>query len=52
MRIVFVDIERIGDGAILMEKLKKPTDFEVPTEIRSCNAVLYGQIFLKSRLIK
>ena len=46
---MFGDIERIGDGAILTEKLKKTTDFGVPTEIRICKAVLYGQIFLKSR---
>ena len=46
---MFGDIERPGDGAILTEKLNKTTDFGVPNEIRSCNAVLYGQISLKSR---
>jgi len=50
-RIVFGDIERTGDGAILTEKLNKTTDFGFPTEIWSCNVVLYGQSFLKSRSI-
>jgi hypothetical protein len=33
MRIVFGDIERTGDGAILTEKLNKTTDFGDPSEI-------------------
>jgi len=45
MRIVFGDFGRTGDEAVLAEKLNKTIDFSFPTEIRICNAVLYGQIF-------
>jgi hypothetical protein len=48
---VLGDIERTGDGAILKKKLNKTTDFGLPTEIGSCNGVLYGQIFLKSHSV-
>ena len=48
---MFGDIESTGDGAILTEKLNKTTDVGVPTEIRSCNAVLYGQNPLKIRSV-